>query len=482
MSPFVDSWLHDPAGLAALIPSTFTVGTTSSAFQIEGAIRDDGREPSTWDTFMAQHDRITDGSDAAVAADHYHRYREDVRLLSELGVDSHRFSLSWPRLQPNGRGAANRSAVAFYDRFIDDLLAAGIRPMVTLHHYDLPERLQHVGGWLNRDTASRLADYAYLAGEAFGDRVDAWVTLNEPATVMLNGYALGTHAPGATLLFDALPAAHHQLLGHGLSVEALRAADIRGTVGIANAWTPIEPATDKADDALAGSLFSLIHNHLFTDPVLLGRYPTPSEELAHQLDMLGVTRFGEIEPADLATMSAPIDFYGLNYVKPTRIRAGARNSIISDAELDAMGRFPFSPAPWPEFARTGSGMPNAPEFLAVALRELGERYGEALPPVVITEAGASYSDPDASERGGAIDDEPRAVYLAEHLEAALTAAGDTGSPVSVTGFFFRSLLDGWEWTAGFSQHYGLVGVDRDTQDRTPKRSYRFLQRVLGGRS
>ena len=450
-------WLHDLPGLAALAPGGLTIGVATSAMQVEGAVRDEGREPSTWDTFMGQSGRIVDDSTAAVAADAYHRTGEDVRMLRELGADSYRFSLGWPRLQPNGRGSANRAAVAFYDRLIDELLAAGIRPMVTLHHWDMPEPLQHAGGWLNRDTAYRLADYAYLAGEAFGDRVDSWVTINEPATVMMGGYALGVHAPGATLLFDALPTAHHQLLGHGLAVEALRAADVRGGIGIANTHSPVEPASDKHDDVLQAELFDTLHNRLFSDPLLLGRFPALPEELRHL-----TSAFDEIEPSDLAAISRPIDFYGLNYHAPTRIRAGGP------------GHFPFSFVPWPEFQATGSGLPNAPEFLGVALRELADRYGDALPPVVVT-AGASYAD--VVQRDGSIDDERRCAHLAEHLAVAF--AGACG--VDLQGYFVSSLLDGWDWEAGFTQPSGLVHVHADTQDRTPKRSYRFLQELLGNR-
>lgn len=450
------------------MPVGFTMGVATAAFQIEGAIRDDGREPSTWDTFMAQPGRILDSSSAAVTTDHYHRYREDVALMRELGIDSYRFSLSWPRIQPTGKGAANRAGIAFYDRLLDELLAAGIRPMATLYHWDTPEALQRAGGWLNRDTAYRLADYAYLAGEAFGDRVDAWVTINEPATVTLNGYAIGVHAPGETLLFDALPAAHHQLLGHGFAVEALRAAGVTGAIGIANVHSPIEPASDDPQDALFASLFDIIHNRVSADPVLLGRYPSPPEELRGLL-----TALEEVEPSDLVTISQPLDFYGLNYYRPTRIRAGAPAAGTSpDGASDAMRRLPFSLAPWPEFPQTGFGWPIAPGYLGVALCELVERYGDALPPVQITEGGASFVDTVGTD--GSIDDAERIDYLAEHIAVAFE-----GVPgIDVRGYHIWSLLDNWEWAAGFSQRFGLVRVNFATQDRTPKRSYRWLQTLL----
>ena len=454
----ISEWLHDPAGLAALSPTGFTVGVQTSAFSVEGAVRDDGREPSTWDVFMAQPGRISDDSYASITADHYHRFTDDLRFMRELGIDSYRFSLGWPRLQPDGRGSANRAAVAFYDRLLDGLLALGIRPMLTLHHFDLPEPLQHVGGWLNRDTASRLADFAYLAGESFGDRVDAWVTLSEPVTAMIDGYAVGNHAPGATLKMGALAVVHHQLLGHGLAVEALRAADVAGRIGIANLYTPVEPSTDRREDVDQAELFDLIHNRLYADPILLGNYPDAPEETPDVF-----TAFSEIEPSELRTISQPLDFYGLSYQGPSRIRS----SII--------GGFPFAAAPWPEFATTGDGTPDAPEFLAAALAELGARYGTALPPVVITSVGASY--PDVVDVEGAINDEARTAYIAEHLAVAF--AGVPG--VTVDGLYLRSLLDGWEWTRGYETPYGLLHVNSRTQDRTPKRSYRWLQQLLGER-
>jgi beta-glucosidase len=465
-------WLANPAGLGALVPAGFRLGVSTSAFQIEGGILDGGREPSTWDTFMAQPGRIADGSDAAIATDHYHRSAEDVRLMRELGVDSYRFSLGWSRLQPGGTGPANRAAVAFYDRLIDDLLAAGIRPMATLFHWDTPEALQHKGGWLERDTAYRFAEYAFVAGEAFGDRVDSWVTINEPATVTLNGYALGVHAPGATLLFDSLPAAHHQLLGHGLAVEALRAASVAGEIGMTNVHSPVQPSGDGEDDAYAAQLFDIVHNRLYADPVLLGEWPAVPEPFAELFSGLR-----EIDPADLAVISAPIDFYGLNYYMPTRVAAGSPvGSTLPDGDSPVAHRLPFSLEAWPEYPTTGFGWPIAPDFLAVALAETAERYGDALPPVVITESGASFAD--RVERDGSIDDEARVLYLAEHLAVAF--AGVPG--VDLRGYFVWSLLDNWEWAAGFSQRFGLVHVDFDTQERTPKRSFGWLQALIGGRT
>ena len=460
----------DPASFAARIPADFTMGVATSAFQIEGAVREGGRGASTWDTFMAQPRRIADGSTAAITADHYHRYREDVALMKELGVDSYRFSLAWPRIQPGGRGRANREGVAFYDRLLDELLAAGIRPMVTLYHWDTPEELQHAGGWLVRDTAKRFGDYALLAAEAFGDRVDSWVTINEPATVTLNGYGLGVHAPGATRLFDALPAAHHQLLGHGLAVQALRSVGVAGKIGITNVHSPVVAARDRTMDRFFAKVFDLVHNRIFADPVLLGSYPKPpfgAGKLFRALE--------EVSTEDLVTIHQPLDFYGLNYYMPTRIRAGApKTGETPDGDADAMRNVPFSLMSWPEFPTTGFGWPVAPEYLGVALGQVAARYGEVLPPVYITEGGASF--PDAVSESG-VHDRERVDYLAAHLAVALNGAAG----VDLRGYFVWSLLDNWEWAAGFSQRFGLVHVDFDTQERTPKDSYRWLQQVLASR-
>ena len=467
-----DQWLHDPAGFAATMPEGFRVGVSTAAFQIEGAVREGGRGPSTWDTFMAQPGRIADGSNASVAADHYHRYREDVALMRELGVDSYRFSLGWPRVQPGGVGGPNKEGIAFYDRLLDDLLAAGISPMVTLFHWDMPEPLQHKGGWMARDTASRFADYALLAAEAFGDRVDQWITLNEPTSVTLNGYALGVHAPGATLMFDSLLAVHHQLLGHGLAVQALRSEGVRGEIGITNVHSPVIPAKDNMKTRGYAEVFDLIHNRIFADPVLLGRYPK-FPFLARKLFRPLI----DVDDADLATIAQPLDFYGLNYYMPTRIGSGSPDDDRTPDGTDAPGmmQLPFHLQPWPEYPTTGFGWPIAPEFLTESLRDYGERYAGVLPPVYITEGGASFAE--ATPESGAVDDANRIGYLAGHLAAAF--AGAPG--VDLRGYYVWTLMDNWEWAAGFSQKFGLVSVDPTTQDRTPKRSYGWLQQVLNAR-
>ena len=469
----MNDWMHDPARFAELAPPGFEFGVSTAAFQIEGAVREGGRGPSTWDTFMAQPGRIADGSTAAVAVDHYHRYREDVRLMEELGVDSYRFSLGWPRIQPGGTGPANKAGVAFYDKLLDELLAAGIKPMVTLFHWDMPEPLQHKGGWMSRDTAYRFADFAMLADEAFGDRVDKWVTINEPTTVTLNGYALGVHAPGATLMFDGLLAAHHQLLGHGLAVQALRSEGVKGGIGITNVHSPVHPAKDNFITRQYAEVFDLVHNRIYADPVLLGHYPKFPFLARKQFKALH-----DVDSDDLKTIAQPLDFYGLNYYMPTRIASGAPADGMTPDGADAAGmrELPFHIAKWPEYPVTAFGWPIAPQFLTEALADYGTRYEGKLPPVYITEGGASFADRLSPE--GTIDDQDRISYLAGHLEAAI--AGAPG--VDLRGYYVWTLMDNWEWAAGFAEKFGLVAVDPRTQDRTPKASYRWLQRLLRART
>jgi len=469
-------WPHRTSELGDFLPDGFQMGVSSSAFQIEGAARDGGRGDSVWDSFTAISGRIVDGSNASVAADHLSKYVEDARLLRELGVDAYRFSLAWPRLQAEGRGALNRNGLAFYDQLLDALLADGISPMVTLSHWDTPARLR--GGWLNRDTAGRFGDYAHAVGEALGDRVDAWVTLDEPATVMLKGYALGTDAPGRALLFDALPVAHHQLLGHGLAVQGLRAADVRGRIGIANAYSPVESLTDREQDRSYAALFDLIHNRIFAEPVLLGRYPDPLEPFA--VELRGLL---EADPVDLVTIHQPLDFYGLSYSGPSRIAAGTGRVVSRDDPAPVAPAFPFHAAAYREFPTTGAGAVNAPECLGSALGELHTRYGDALPPIYLTALGAGYAE-QADERG-AVHDPLRIDYLAEHLQAAVNAVRPNGvaAGLELRGCFVRSILDGFEWTAGYTQRYGLVHVSFSDgmTTRTTKESYRWLQAVLAAR-
>lgn len=464
-----------PEELAALLPPGFQLGAATAAFQIEGAVDEDGRTPSTWDEFTSRPGAILDGSDARVATDHYHRFREDVALMRDLGIDTYRFSLSWTRIQPGGSGPANPAGIAFYDRLLDELLAAGIRPMTTLFHWDTPLELEQAGGWRKRATAERFGEFALLAGQAFGDRVDSWVTINEACTVTLEGYGIDLHAPGLAKELAIPAVARHLLVGHGLAVDALRSVPVAGRIGITNVHTVAEPASDDPKDRAYADLFDFLHNRLFADPVLLGRSAAPPRGVGPIGTALGL--LSRMSRRDRELASRPLDFYGLNYYFPSRVAAGPPPAEVigPDGVSEAMETAPFHLAPWPEFEQTGFGWPVAPEYLGRVLEDLGARYGDRLPPVVITEGGASY--PDEVGPDGRVDDAARIAYLAGHI--AVAARGAPG--VDVTGYLVWTLLDNFEWAAGYTQRFGLVHVDFDTMARTPKESFHWLRRVISAR-
>lgn len=460
-----------PEELAATMRPGFEFGVASAAPQIEGAWNADGRTPSTWDVFAAQPGRIRDGSTPAVTTDAYHRVDDDLALLREAGADASRFSLSWSRLLPDGRGPVNPKAVAYYDRVIDGLLESGIRPVVTLFHWDTPAPLEDRGGWLRRDTADRFAEFATAAGEAFGDRVADWITLNEPTTVILDGYALGVHAPGRAKLFGAIRAVRNLLRAHGLAVDALRAVPVAGRIGITNVHTPVEPATPSEADRDAADLFDFVHNRLFADPVLLGR----AAELprgARGIERIGLrilSRLGR----DAALISRPLDFYGLNYYFPSRVAAGADpDGHTPDGEAEAMKDVPFRLEPFPEHPVTGFGWPIAPASLGVVIDGLIARYGDRLPRIRITEGGASFPDPVGPD--GTVDDRDRIDYLTRHVAVA-------AAHPRVDAYFVWTFVDNWEWAAGFTQRFGLVHLDTETLTRTPKSSYHWFRAVQAAR-
>ena len=460
-----------PAELARLMRPDFAFGVASAAPQIEGAWDEDGRTPSTWDVFAARPGTIRDGSTPAVTADAYHRVADDLALMREARVDASRFSLSWSRLMPDGTGPVNPKALAHYDRVIDGLLEAGIRPVVTLFHWDTPAALEERGGWLRRDTADRFAEYAAAAGEAFGDRVADWITLNEPATVILNGYALGVHAPGRAKLFGAIRAVRNILRAHGLAVDALRAVPVAGRIGITNVHTPIEPATPSKEDADAADLYDFIHNRLFADGVLLGRDPELPRG-AKGLERLGLRMLSRLG-RDKAVISRPLDFYGLNYYVPSRVAAGADPSgTTPDGEADAMREVPFTLEKFPEHPVTNFDWPIAPDSLGVVLDRMVARYGDRLPRIQITEGGASFADVVAPD--GTVDDADRVDYLTRHVAVAAARP-------EVDAYFVWTFVDNWEWAAGFTQRFGIVHLDTETLARTPKASYRWFRAVQESR-
>jgi beta-glucosidase len=435
-------------------PGDFVWGVATSSYQIEGAVAEDGRGESVWDVFCRRPGAVKDGDTGDVAADHYHRWPGDVELMAELGLTAYRLSIAWPRVQPEGKGPAHGPGLDFYDRLTDALLARGITPVPTLFHWDLPQPLEDGGGWLVRDTAHRFADYAGLAADRLADRIPMWITLNEPFVVMAFGYALGIHAPGRELMLGALPVAHHQLLGHGLAASALRSAGVRQVVITSN-HAPAWPATDDPADVAAAQAYDTLQNRMFADPVLLGSYP--------DLSAFGIGADGLdcVLDGDLAVISDPLDGYGVNYYNPARL------SALPGSPL------PFRMEPIPGYPVTAFGWPVVPAGLTELLTMFKDRYGDRLPPVYVTENGCSVNDEVSAD--GTIDDQPRISYLDAHVRA--THAAMT-SGVDVRGYFAWSLMDNFEWSEGYTQRFGLVHVDFETQRRTPKASFGWYRDLI----
>ncbi|MEU4419573.1 GH1 family beta-glucosidase [Actinoplanes sp. NPDC024001] len=441
-------------------PPGFRFGMSTSAYQIEGAADADGKKPSIWDTFTARPGTVRHGEHARVAIDHYHRYAEDVRHIAEAGVHDYRFSFSWPRVQ---------SGTGFYDRLVDTILAAGVRPVPTIYHWDLPQELEDAGGWMNRDTAQRLADYTAMLVERLGDRVRDWITLNEMSVHTLYGYALTDHAPGRGLGLGALPAAHHQLLAHGLAVQVLRAGGAR-SVGVANQHFPVLPAGDDPDDVAAAGLFADLTNWTFADPILRGEYP-------NELVVAGIGVDGAQLARDLEVIRAPLDFYGVNYYEPTMIEAPrAGKDYAGVLEVDIPDGLPFSPVPV-KAERTDFGWAIVPSGLTGILTTLRDRYPH-LPPVVITENGASFHDAGPGP-DGRVHDPRRIAFLDAHLRAVADAI-EAG--VRVDGYYVWSAIDNFEWAAGYDERFGLVHVDRETLARTRKDSWYWYRDLIAAQT
>ncbi|MET0865868.1 MAG: family 1 glycosylhydrolase, partial [Nakamurella sp.] len=355
------------------LPGGFLLGTAASAYPTEGGANLGGRGPSLWDAYSDLPGRIADGTSGRVAIDHFRHWSTDLRLLADLGVQAYRFTLSWSRVQPAGRGPGNQAGLDFYRRIVDRLLEADIAPFVGLQHLDLPIEVMERGGWLARDTAEAFADYALIAATALGDRVAGWTTVDEPFVQMAYGYAIGIDAPGLTLLGGAFVATHNSLLAHGLAVQALRTA-AGGAIGIVNHHTTVDPSSRRGADLAAARFYAAYHNQQFADPVLLGRYP------AAVLSMPGAA-IDVIAEGDLALISAPLDFYAVNYAHPTTVGAAPQNSTV-----------PFSLEVADGVDQTAAGWPIQPTSLTRLLVELSARY-PALPPIYLTGTGGAFADP-----------------------------------------------------------------------------------------
>jgi beta-glucosidase len=415
----------------------------TSAYQIEGAAAEDGRGPSIWDTFAHTPGKTVNGDHGDVACDHYHRYPQDFDLIAGLGLNAYRFSIAWPRVQPQGKGAWNAKGLAFYDRLVDALLERGITPHATLYHWDLPQALQDEGGWLNRDTALRFTDYAVTMGVRLGDRVAAICTHNEPWCTAHLGHHSGKFAPGLKDPQAAVQVAHHLLLSHGLALQAMRAAGVKAPLGIVLNQSPAVPATDRATDlALAEREYALFVRW-FMDPLFLKRYPTAS----------GVHLYPQVRENDFDAIAQPLDFLGINYY--TRI-------WVSSEE-------PPRPAPRMDGV-TDMGWEVYPQGLADLLTGIHREY--KLPPIYITENGMANADTLVE---GKVHDAQRIAYLKGHLEALSRAIA---AGVDVRGFFYWSLLDNYEWDSGYDKRFGLVHVDYATQQRTLKDSAHWYREFV----
>jgi beta-glucosidase len=440
-------------------PTGFQWGAATAAFQIEGGVAADGRGPSIWDTFTARPGRIRDGDRADVAIDHYRRWRDDVALMAAVGLDTYRFSVSWSRVQPDGR-TVNDAGLDFYARLVDELLANGITPLPTLYHWDHPQRLEDDGGWVARDTAERFADYAGLLAARLGDRVPQWITVNEPYCTAFLGHASGVHAPGRADGALALTAAHHLLLGHGLAVQALRAT----LPAAAQVSMAVNPAPVRGRDSDAVRRADALRNRLFLDPLFGLGYPADLlTDTAH------VTDWGFVVDGDLKTASAAIDFLTVNYYAPIEV-----GQPVPGAPLDPYNPWVGSEDRVAVILPTGPGttIHGAPD--ASGLHELLLRLRRDYPaiPVVIGENGIACAD--RIDADGRVRDPERIAYLRAHLGALRRAIADG---VDVRGYLVWSLIDNFEWAYGYSQTFGLVHVDRASLRRTVKDSGHWFRRV-----
>ncbi|GAA4849629.1 GH1 family beta-glucosidase [Kitasatospora terrestris] len=462
-----------PEAARRAFPPGFAYGAATAAYQIEGASAEDGRTPSIWDTFSHTPGKVVGGDTGDIAVDHYHRFREDVRMMADLGLTSYRFSLAWPRIQPTGRGPAVERGLDFYRALCDELLAHGIAPVATLYHWDLPQELESAGGWPHRETAFRFAEYAGLAAEALGDRVSTWTTLNEPWCSAFLGYGSGVHAPGRTNPADALKAAHHLNLGHGLAVGALRSALPAGSrIAVSLNLHAVRPLSGHPDDLEAARRIEAVGNRIFTGPMFEGEYPADLiADTSHLVDWSELVHDG-----DLAEISRPIDLLGLNYYNPTVVSSAGNAKDLP--RHDGHGDSTHSPWPGAEDVAfhlanedvTAMGWPIDPTGLSDSLTSLYREFGV---PLLVTENGAAFEDVVSAD--GSVHDPERIRYIEGHL-GAIADAIEAGA--DVRGYYLWSLMDNFEWAYGYGKRFGMVHVDYDTLVRTPKSSAHWYSQVI----
>ena len=460
----------DYRGSGLEFPADFLMGSATASYQIEGAAHEDGRGPSIWDTFSHTPGRTTNGDTGDVACDHYNRLESDLDLMASLGLEAYRFSIAWPRIQAEGTGPANEKGLAFYGRLVDGLLERGIRPIATLYHWDLPQALEDLGGWTNRDTAYRFADYAHLVGEALGDRVAMWTTLNEPWCSAYLGYGSGAHAPGITSGRAALTAVHHLNLAHGLGLTALRDVARNDPQYSATLNFHVIRGDDETSPEAARRIDALA-NRAFTGPMLRGEYPADLLE-----DTASVTDWQFVRPGDLELIHQPIDMLGVNYYSTVTVKMwdGRSPRENNDGHKDVGG------SPWPgstdvEFQNqagpyTEMGWNIAPDGLEELLVSLSEQFPDL--PLMITENGAAFADEVVD---GRVHDPLRIDYLRRHFTAAHRAMQ---RGVDLRGYQVWSLMDNFEWGYGYTKRFGIVHVDYDSLERTVKDSGHWLSELI----
>jgi beta-glucosidase len=450
------------SALGITFPKNFCWGTATASYQIEGASKEDGKGESIWDRFAHTPGKIKNADTGDVACDSYHRWREDISLMRAMNLNSHRFSISWPRILPSGSGSPNSKGLDYYSRLVDALLEARIRPFVTLYHWDLPQALEDAGGWPNRDTASRFVEYVELVAHALGDRVSDWMLFNEPSAFVDLGYLEGEHAPGRKSLFDFLRATHVVNLAQGTGFRALKAARPTARVGTAFSMSPCEPAPNSADDKLAAERAHAMTNVWFLEPALRGRYP-------EALTFLPETAM-RIKSGDMEQVRAPLDFLGINLYYRTMASAPGTMERVTHAQ-DWL--FPVRMDGGRQGPKTDIGWEVWPQSLYDMVMRITRDYNR--PVIEITESGCAYNDgPDAS---GVIHDVRRIEYHREYLAALSRAIADGAD---VRGYHAWSLIDNFEWSEGFSQRFGLAYVDFKTRQRTIKESGRWYAKVAAG--
>jgi len=439
--------------MATSFPDGFLWGVSTSAYQIEGAVKEDGRGLSIWDTFTHLPGYVEGDDTGDIACDHYHRWPDDVALMRELGIGAYRLSTAWPRILPEGRGRANPKGVEFYDRLIDGIMEAGIEPWICLYHWDLPQDLGYRGGWQSRDVASWFSDYAVVTVRRLGDRVKHWATFNEPNAAAVLGYGEGLHAPGVRGRESALRAIHVMNLAHGLGVEAMRAERADLLIGNIYNFHPREPASEREQDEIAATMLDALWNRSFPDPQIQGSYPEPLA--AEMVDL--------VEPGDLEIIRQKLDYFALNHYTRTRVRYDPDHPF----EAGTLSSEPGKPV-------TEMGWEIAPEAFRQVLIEAKQRYAGELP-IYVLENGAAF--PDRIDPDGRIRDEQRTAYLRGYLGAVQDAI-EAGVPVR--GYFVWSLLDNFEWAFGYSKRFGLVHVDFATLARRTKDSFHFYTELANG--